>query len=79
MKETLDTQMLDTVLAGCKTPQDVDVLYSQLLQRVINRSLDAEMEAHLGYSRHAKQESGRRANGRNGSTRVCQSNCVTAI
>ena len=68
MKDKLDAEMLDTVLAGCKTPQDVDALYSQLLQRVINRSLDAEMEAHLGYARHAKQDTGRRANGRNGST-----------
>jgi transposase-like protein len=36
--------------------------------RKINRSLDAEMEAHLGYARNAKQEAGRRANGRNGCT-----------
>lgn len=68
MSEKLDTGMLDDLLAGCKTPADVDALYSQMLQRVINRSLEAEMEVHLGYARNAKQGEGRRGNGRNGST-----------
>lgn len=43
----LSTTQLDQLLGGCKTPADVDNLYSQLLQRVINRSLEAEMTAHL--------------------------------
>lgn len=33
-------------------------LYSQMLQYMINRSLDAEMEAHLGYGRNDKAELG---------------------
>lgn len=64
--DQLNDAALDALLAGCKSPQDVDSLYSQLLQRVINRSLDAEMDAHLGYERHSKQEAGRRPNSRNG-------------
>jgi Transposase and inactivated derivatives len=43
----LNEEQLDHLLEGCKTPGDVDTLYSQLLQRIINRSLDAEMDAHL--------------------------------
>ena len=43
----LTTEQLDQLLGDCKTPGDVDSLYSQLLQRVINRSLEAEMGVHL--------------------------------
>ena len=56
---------LDELLSGCKTPEDVDSLYSQLLQRLINRSLDAEMTAHLGYGA-SEAGSGKRTNTRNG-------------
>ncbi|QSA97488.1 IS256 family transposase [Methylococcus sp. EFPC2] len=63
----LNPETLDELLKDCKTPQDVDALYSQLLQRLINRSLDAEMEVHLGYERHAKNAAGQpRGNTRNG-------------
>lgn len=59
---------LDELLTGCKTPEDVDKLYSQLLQRLINRSLEAEMTAHLGYG---SGETGKekRANTRNGKSK----------
>jgi len=43
----LNPEQLDQLLEDCKTPGDVDSLYSQLLQRIINRSLDAEMDVHL--------------------------------
>ncbi|QSA97071.1 transposase [Methylococcus sp. EFPC2] len=63
----LKLKTLDELMKDCKTPQDVDALYSQLLHRLINRSLDAEMDAHLGYEGHAKNEPGqRRGNTRNG-------------
>lgn len=62
----LEQKMLDEVLAGCKTPEDVSQLYSQMLQRLINRSLEAEMDAHLGYEKNEKSESTRRGNTRNG-------------
>ncbi|MFN7184233.1 MAG: transposase, partial [Thermomonas haemolytica] len=57
--------MLDELVKGCKTPKDVESLYSQMLQHMINRSLEAEMQAHLGYERHeAAVEGGNRRNGR---------------
>lgn len=68
MAVKLDETMLEGLAMGCKTPEDVASLYSQLLQRVINRSLEGELDAHLGYARHAKSETGRRTNGRNGGT-----------
>jgi len=43
----LSAEQLDQLLGGCKAPGDVDSLYSQLLQRIINRSLEAEMGVHL--------------------------------
>ena len=48
----LDKAMLDELTAGCKTPQDVEKLYSRMLQHMINRTLEAEMQVHLGYERH---------------------------
>lgn len=68
MAVKVDEATLDGLVSGCKTPEDVATLYSQLLQRVINRSLEGEMDAHLGYARHEKNETGRRRNGRNGGT-----------
>lgn len=66
---TIRPELLDELLAGCKTPGDVDTLYSKLLQKLINRSLEAEMSAHLGYG-PGEKESGKqkRSNTRNGAT-----------
>ena len=66
--DKLSDEQLDQLLAGIQTPGQVDALYSKLLQRVINRSLDAEMDVHLGYSANEKSSSGRRGNSRNGKT-----------
>jgi transposase-like protein len=72
---TIKSEMLDELTAQCKTPEDVEALSSQLLQRMINRSLDAEMDAHLGYDRHDKGESARtiRCNGKTKKTpeKIC--------
>lgn len=57
--------MLDELTAACKTPQDVEKLYSKMLQHMINRSLEAEMQAHLGHARHGEAC----GNPRNGKTR----------
>lgn len=60
-------ETLDALLGDCKTPADVGSLYSQLLQRMINRSLEAEMDVHLGYARHTKADAdSARSNRRNG-------------
>lgn len=66
--EKLPAELLEQLLGQLKHPKDVDSLYSQLLQGVINRSLDAEMDVHLGYEKHHKAEDGRRHNSRNGKT-----------
>lgn len=66
MTGKVDEAALEALIAGCKTPQDVAALYSQMLQRVIDRSLSAELGAHLGYERHEKSVDGARANARNG-------------
>lgn len=62
-------EILDELLKDCNTTQDVESLYSQLLQRMINRSLEAEMDAHLGYSKHDKSAGDTRSNTRNGKQR----------
>lgn len=69
MAEKIPTELLDELLKDCKTPQDVDTLYSQLLQRMINRSLEAEMDTHLGYGKHEKNTAGLRENSRNGKSK----------
>jgi putative transposase len=61
----LTKAMLDELVGDCKTPQEMEKLYSQMLQHMINRSLEAEMQAHLGHERH--QKSG--GNPRNGKSR----------
>lgn len=69
MADKVDERALEALLSGCKTPQDVGALYTQMLQRVIDRGLSAELDAHLGYERHAKAVEGERSNTRNGSTK----------
>lgn len=61
----LNKTMLDELTADCKTPQDVEKLFSQMLQHMINRSLEAEMQAHLGHERNGSSG----GNPRNGKTR----------
>lgn len=67
MAMKVDETMLDGLTAECKTPEDVAALYTQMLQRVIDRGLSAELDAHLGYGRHDKAPRVR-ANARNGTT-----------
>jgi len=61
----IDKAMLDALTRDCKTPQDVEKLYSQMLQHMINRSLEAEMQVHLGHERHGRSS----GNVRNGKSR----------
>jgi transposase-like protein len=67
--DNLTDDQLNQLLEGIKTPDQVDALYSKLLQRVINRSLEVEMDAHLGYPAHEKESGKRRPNTRNGKTK----------
>ena len=61
----LTKTQLDELTAGYSTPQEMEKLYSQMLQHMINRSLEAEMQAHLGHERHQKSA----GNPRNGKSR----------
>lgn len=61
----LTKTQLDELTAGYNTPQEMETLYSQMLQHMINRSLEAEMQAHLGHERHGKAG----GNPRNGKSR----------
>jgi len=61
----LTKAQLEELTAGYSTPQEMETLYSQMLQHMINRSLEAEMQVHLGHERHQKS----RGNPRNGKSR----------
>ena len=65
----LSKEQLDELVFGCKTPGDVETLYSQMLQHMINRSLEAEMDEHLGYPRFSPASAEAGENRRNGKTR----------
>ena len=61
----LSKTTLDELTADCKTPGDVEKLFSQMLQHMINRSLEAEMQTHVGHARHGRSG----GNARNGKSR----------
>lgn len=76
----LTPEMLDELTKGYKTPEELSTLYSQMLQHMINRSLQAEMDAHLGYAPHEKAEPGeRRPNSRNGKNRKAVQSSVGTL
>jgi transposase-like protein len=72
---TLTKAQLDELTAGYNTPQETEKLYSEMLQHMINRSLEAEMKAHLGHERHGKSGS----NPRNGKSRKTVQSSVGAL
>jgi putative transposase len=61
-------EQLDEWLKGRRTPEDVNALLKQLTKAVVERAMQGEMNAHLGYAKHdaAGANSG---NSRNGVTR----------
>jgi transposase-like protein len=65
----LSKEQLDDLVGGCKTPREVETLYSQMLQHMINRSLEAEMDEHLGYMRFSPAAAAAGENRRNGKNR----------
>lgn len=71
----LSPEQLDALTAGYKTPEEMETLYSQMLQHMINRSLEAEMQAHLGHERHGTTG----GNPRNGKTRKRVQSAVGAL
>lgn len=66
----LDTEILDKLVAQCKTKEDIvgqDGLLQQIMRRALQGALDAELEEHLGYSKHSSKGKNS-GNSRNGST-----------
>jgi len=62
--------LLDELLADCKTPEDIlgqNGLIKQLTKRAVERALNGELTAHLGYAAHDRAEE-RRSNTRNGTS-----------
>jgi hypothetical protein len=48
----LTPEKLDELVAGCKTPKDVESLYTQMLQHMINRrNGKGRKQAGPGYAR----------------------------
>jgi putative transposase len=63
-------ELLDELLAQCKSPEDIlgkHGLLDQLRKRAVERALNGELTAHLGYEAHERADE-RRANTRNGSS-----------
>ncbi len=69
-------KLIDQLLDGCDSPDDIlgeAGLLKQLTKKVAERALNAEMEQHLGYAKHAP-EGKKSGNSRNGkSTKTVRS------
>lgn len=67
----ISDKLIDQLLEGNNTPESIlgeDGLLKQLTKRIAERALDAEMDQHLGYSKH--EAAGRNSgNSRNGKSR----------
>ncbi len=56
---TIRPELLDELLKDYQTPQDLfgeDGILKQLTTGMIERCLQAEMEAHLGYPKHGRKK-----------------------
>ena len=67
----ISDKLIDQLLEGCDSPEDIlgeAGLLKQLTKKVAERALNAEMEQHLGYAKHAPE--GRNSgNSRNGKSK----------
>jgi len=68
-KKTQQQKLIDELLADYDGPESFwgeSGLFAQLKKQIIDRALDAEMDEHLGYSKHAPQgnNTGNSRNGR---------------
>ena len=66
-------KLIDQLLVGCNSPDDIlgeAGLLKQLTKKVAERALNAEMEQHLGYAKHAPEgkNSGNSRNGKSTKT-----------
>jgi transposase-like protein len=65
---TINTAVIDEMLKGYKTPEDItgpNGLLKQLTKAIVERMLESEMDHHLGYNKHSI-EGNNTGNSRNG-------------
>jgi putative transposase len=70
VKELLPDELLDELMSGATTPQEITGqggLLAQLTKRMVERAMEVELTDHLGYESHAEPPGGT-GNTRNGST-----------
>jgi putative transposase len=70
LKELLPDELLDELMSGASTPQEITGqggLLAQLTKRMVERAMEVELSDHLGYELHAEPPGGA-GNTRNGST-----------
>jgi putative transposase len=70
VKALLPDELIDELLAGARTEQEIagpGGLLGQLTKRLVERAMEVELTDHLGYDRH-EEPSGGAGNTRNGST-----------
>src|SRR5438105_8928241 len=70
MREKLPDELVDELLAGAKTEEEIvgpGGLLSQLTKRLVERAMEVELTDHLGYEPH-REPPGGAGNTRNGST-----------
>src|SRR6266852_7870528 len=68
---TIRPELIDELLKDCADPREVLAeggLIKQLTKAIIERCLESELDAHLGYPKHGRRGEGT-ANVRNGSSR----------
>jgi putative transposase len=68
---TIRPELIDELLKDCSDPREVlseGGLIKQLTKAILERCLETELDAHLGYPKHGRHTEGS-ANVRNGSSR----------
>jgi putative transposase len=68
---TIRPELIDELLKECSDPREVLAeggLIKQLTKAIIERCLETELDAHLGYPKHGRRGAGT-TNARNGSSR----------
>ena len=73
----ISDELLDALLAGARTAEEIagpGGLLGELTRRLLNRALEAELTAHLGYERHQEPPggAGNARNGRPGKTVITE-------
>lgn len=62
----VSAELLEELTKDFKRPEEMESLYAQMLQHMINRSLSAELDAHLGAAASEAGSNAARVNKRNG-------------